>query len=145
MSRIASSGLVRQREPRTRNKAFLGFVSGLSCVACACRGSMRRPVEVAHVKISYPEAGWRAFGHSERAHDWRTVPLCSYDHRTGPNAQHQNRGGDERAWWERLGIYPPTFCAALVAAFEAGESGDKVVRQAAQGAFCYCPDEDLSL
>lgn len=128
MSRIASAGGSRQREPRVRDRAHLGKVARLPCVACLVRGSVVRPVEVAHVKIGYPEEGWRAFGHSEKAHDWRTAPLCSSCHRTGPGGQHQNAGGDERSWWEQLGIFPPAFCEALVGAFSRGEDGLKVCR-----------------
>lgn len=135
MSRIAPFGQVRQRDPRIRDKAYLGFVATLPCIACAVRGRLLKPVEGAHVKVGYPEAGWRAFGHSERAHDRRTVPICAYHHRLGRGAQHQNNGGDERAWWDAMGIYPAALCEALVAAYEAGENGDNVVRRAAAGEF----------
>lgn len=128
MSRIENGWEPRQRDPRVRNREHLGKVARLPCIAHLVRGSMVRPVEVAHIKIGYPEAGWRAFGHSEKAHDWRTAPLCSSCHRTGPGAQHSNAGGDEREWWERLGIYPPAFCEALVAAFAAGADGVAVCR-----------------
>jgi hypothetical protein len=135
MSRIAPQGEIRQREPRIRDKAFLGFVAKLPCVACACRGRLTWPVEVAHIKIGLAAAGWRAFGHSERAHDRRTAPLCTVCHRTGPAAQHANLGGNEADWWERLGIYPPAFCQALADAFEAGYTGRTVIQRAVAGAF----------
>ncbi len=135
MSRIASHGEVRQREPRVRDKGHLGFVAALPCVACARHGRGTWPVEVAHIKIGIPETGWRAFGHAERAHDWRTAPLCSVHHRTGQDAQHQNRRGDERDWWVALGIYPPDFCDALVAARAEGQDGRQVIASAARGKF----------
>lgn len=140
MSRIAFTGAVRQREPRVRDKAYLGFVAGLPCVACACRGGSRKPVEVCHVKVGFPEAGWRAFGHAEKSHDRRAVPLDHHCHRTGPAAQHANLGGDERTFWERLGVYPPTFCAALGEAYDAGTDGAYVVRAAARGAYPFPTD-----
>ena len=140
MSRIASSGQVRQREPRVRDKAHLGRVAKLSCVSCAVRGRSTWPVEVAHIKFGIPAAGWRAFGHAEKAHDFRTAPICSGCHRTDHGAQHQNRDGDEREWWIRIGVYPPAFCAALVAAFAAGTPGMAVVRQAARGGFPWPED-----
>jgi hypothetical protein len=87
------------------------------------------------VKVGFPEAGWRAFGHAEKSHDRRAVPLDPNCHRLGPIAQHANLGGDERTYWERLGVYPPTFCAALVEAYEAGTDGAAVVRRAARGDF----------
>lgn len=131
MSRIASSGATRQREPRVRDKAFLGFVAQLPCVSCICRGLPQRTrTEVAHVKCGFPEAGWRAFGHSERSDDRKTVSLCVECHRTGPAAQHANLGGDERHFWRKLAVYPPALCAALVEAYEQQESGERVIHNA---------------
>jgi hypothetical protein len=87
------------------------------------------------VKCGFAEAGWRAFGHSEKSHDARATPLCADCHQYGPDAQHRNRDGDEAQWWRRRGIYPPAFCGALYAAFQAGESGDWIIRRAARGEF----------
>lgn len=129
MSIVRNDRPLRQREPRVRDKSYLGWVSKLPCISCMTRGTTRFGVHCAHVKISYPEAGWRAFGHSEKSHDRRAVGLCPGCHVHGPNAQHQNRGGDERIWWERLGVYPPDFCQALSDAFDAGEDGARVVRR----------------
>lgn len=135
MSRIDSGGQVRQREPRIRDKAYLRYIALLPCVACMCRGRAYHPVEVCHVKVGFPLSGWRAFGHSEKSHDRRAVPLCARDHREGPAAQHANLGGDERAYWERLGIYPPTFCAALAEAYDGRLEGRFAVQIAARGGF----------
>lgn len=134
MSRIAPMSAVRQREPRVRDKAYLGFVAKLPCIACAVRGVRTWPVEVAHIKCGVPEAGWRAFGASEKSHDARTAPLCRTCHREGPNAQHANRGGSERDWWNSLGIFPPDFCDALRQAYDAGEDGRSVVAEFARSA-----------
>lgn len=136
MSRIAPSGFTRQREPRVRDKVHLGRVAALPCLACAMGGRLRRGVHVAHVRAQYPEPGWREVGKSEKPSDFRTVPLCPPHHMDGPQAQHR---ANEREWYARLGVYPPAFCAALVLAFEHGESGDNVVRQAAAGAFRVAP------
>lgn len=134
MSRIEHSGALRQREPRIRDKPYLGWVKDLPCIACAVRGVIRRGVEAAHCKIGFPDDGWRAFGHAEKSHDWRATPLCTAHHREGEHAQHNNRGGDERAYWERLEVHPPEFCAALYAAFQAGDNGDAVVHKFAAAA-----------
>lgn len=142
VSRIVSSGQVRQREPRVRDRAYLAWVSKLPCIACACRGRRKLGVHVAHIRMGFPaEPGWREFGKAEKPHDHHTAPLCPSCHLDGPQAQHR---GNERAFWLALRIYPPAFCSALVAAYEAVESGDKVVSAAAQGAFCYCPAADAS-
>jgi hypothetical protein len=126
MSMIANTRPVRQREPRVRNKAYLGFIAQLPCIACMVEGITRFSVEVAHVKCGYPEDGWRAFGVQEKPHDERTVPLCTHHHRTGRNAQH---GTDERSWWERLNVHPPALCAALAQAFPDRNSGIAVIRR----------------
>lgn len=134
MSRIAGGSDLRQREPRICDTAHLRRIRKLPCIACAVRGVRTWPVEAAHVKVGYPEAGWRAFGHSERSHDSRALPLCAADHRTGLAAQHGNHGGDERAYWERLGIFPPAICQALVDAFAAGQPGIEVIQRFAAAA-----------
>lgn len=135
---------LRQRDPRVRDKAHLGKVARLPCLACLIRrGAVVRPVEVCHIKIGYPEAGWRAFGHAEKAHDWRTIGMCRNCHREGANAQHQNRGGDERWFWAQLAIYPPDLCAALVDAFAAGATGESVLLRFADKARAEIADRDL--
>lgn len=133
MSRIAPFGQVRQREPRVRDRAYMAWVAQLPCVACACRGRLKRGVHVAHIRAGYPDRpGWREFGKAEKPHDTHTAPLCPGCHLDGPQAQHR---GSERAFWEALGIHPPDFCNALATACLAGESGDNVVRRAAAGEF----------
>lgn len=126
MSAITSSGVLRQREPRVRNKAYLGFVAQCPCLPCAVRGITRRPVQVCHIRMGVPDAGWREFGRSEKPHDFRTFPGCPTCHLYGPGAQHRT---SERDWWAALGIEAPAFCAALYAAFEAGENGAEVVHK----------------
>lgn len=132
MSRVAAFGEVRQREPRVRDKRHLGLVAKLPCIACLVRrGIQMRPVHVAHCRASYPEPGWRQVGAGEKPSDTRTTPLCPSCHLTGKAAQH---GMNEAEFWRRLGIYPPEFCAALVAAFAAGQTGERVVQEfAARG------------
>ena len=133
MSRIVPYGEVRQREPRVRDKAYLGWVARLPCIACACRGRTREGVHVAHIRMGVPGvAGWREVGKSEKPSDHRTAPLCPSCHLDGPDAQHRM---SERAFWERLNIWPPAFCAALQKACISGEDGRQVIRQAARGEF----------
>ena len=135
VSRIETGGALRQRDPRVRDRAYLGWIKDLPCVSCAAQGFTRFGVHAAHVKVGFPEAGWRAFGHAEKSHDRQATPLCADCHQYGPDAQHRNRNGDERAWWERRKVYPPAFCEALRGAYESGEPGSWVVRRAARGEF----------
>lgn len=140
MSYVPNDRPLRQREPRVRDKAYLGWLhDGLACVSCSVHGRYGRAEHAAHIKVGFPEAGWRAFGHAEKSHDSRAAPLCASCHQHGSDAQHKNRGGDERSWWERLGVYPPDFCEALYAAFQNGEDGNAVIRKAGRGEFPF-PD-----
>lgn len=142
MSQIDNFGRLRQREPRARDKAHLGRVARLCCLACLIRrGARVRPVQVAHIRAGYPgEPGWREVGKSEKPSDFRTAPLCVRCHLDGPDAQHR---ANEREWWERLGIHPPTLCVALVEAFGRGDSGDKVVEEFADRARRTCVGRGL--
>lgn len=116
---------LRQRDPRIRDKAHLGKVARLPCLACLIRrGARVGPVHVAHIRSQYPEEGWREVGKAEKPHDWRTAPLCVRCHLDGPDAQHRT---NEREWWAQLSVYPPALCAALVEAFAVGGNGLSVI------------------
>lgn len=144
MSQVGNFGALRQREPRVRDKRHLGLVARLPCLACRIRrGAWVRPVQVAHIRIGFPEEeGWREVGKSEKPSDFRTAPLCVRCHLDGPDAQHRM---NERDWWERLGVYPPDFCRALVEAFSRGQSGENVVAQFADRAIRACAGRGPSL
>lgn len=104
-------------EKRQTDPAYLQWLRRQRCVICAREGRRQAaPTEAAHVRCGYAgEPGWKPTGMMARPHDWRAVPLCSDHHREGPDAQHKS---NERAWWERHGLYPPTLCAELRAQFE---------------------------
>ena len=69
----------------------------LPCLKCGME-----PSEAAHVKYSCAALG-KTNKLGRRPDDCDAVPLCSGDHRLARDAQHQ---GNERLWWERLGINP---------------------------------------
>lgn len=121
--------MLRQREPRTRDKAYKGFIAALPCIACARDGVTRYGVEVAHVRHGFP--GWRPTGMAEKPSDFRCVPICAEHHRTAPDAQHQMR---EDRWWARLGVNPVTLCADLVLAFPDVVMGEVVIMDHAMAA-----------
>ncbi len=102
-----------QRQPRVREPAYLNWIRSLPCLNC---GKPPRS-EAAHIRAGYPADGWRPTGMQERPSDRRTAPLCRSCHRDGPKAQH---AAGERSWWEARGIYPPSLCAQLSEAYEAG-------------------------
>ena len=136
MTRIQSSGALRQREPRVRNAKHMGLVARLPCLGCLTqRGTLVRPVHVCHIRTGFHgEDGWRAVGAGEKPSDFRTWPGCPRCHLVD---QH---GGSERAFWRALRIYPPAFCAALVKDFSRGGDGMLVLRLAATGKFPWPPE-----
>lgn len=115
--------LANKKHPRERDNAHLAFVRRLPCIAC---GDWP-PSQAAHVRSGYSEDGWAPTGMAQKPSDWRTLPLCGSCHLTGPKAQHK---ANERAWWERLGIHPPSVCTALYAASGSLEAGVAIVRAA---------------
>jgi hypothetical protein len=130
MSEWTGDYQIDQRTPREHDRPYMGFVASLCCVSCLITtGRIVRPVQVAHCRANYPEAGefWRPVGMQEKPHDRRTMPLCVKCHLDGRNAQHKNRSGGEQNWWALLGVYPPDLCAALSAAFDSGGSGMTVL------------------
>lgn len=115
---IRSSG---QRQPRVKDPVYLNWIRRLPCVICGARLA-----EAAHVRAGYSTEGWEPTGMAQKPHDWRTVPLCRFCHREGPDAQHN---ANERQWWSNHGIDPPDLCRALRAAFEADQDGEIVLRR----------------
>jgi hypothetical protein len=84
-------------EPRRhRNKAHLKFVAGHPCLICD-----RQPADAHHIRYAQP----RALG--RKSSDEFTVPLCRIHHRE------LHRVGDERTWWQRVGIDPLAVARAL--------------------------------
>lgn len=106
--------MLRQRQPRVRNKAYLGWIARLPCVTCG-----REPVECAHVRMAAPEVGKRQCGKGEKPSDWWALPLCPGCHRLDPNAQHTM---GEREWWEARDIDPIQVCLTLQALHDQPDS-----------------------
>lgn len=106
------------RQPRARDAAFLSWLRRAPCLVCAILGEPQTTrTEAAHIRRSYPEPGWRPVGGAEKPSDLRAIPLSAWWHRLAPNSQHAE---DSAAWYEQFGIYPPSVCAELKAAQEAG-------------------------
>ena len=102
------------RQPRKRDAAFLNWLRRAPCLVCAIRGTAQVDrTEAAHVRRAYPEPGWRPVGGAEKPSDVRALPQCRACH----VEQHQH---DNHGFYSDLGIYPPTVCAELKAAQEAG-------------------------
>jgi hypothetical protein len=74
---------------RRRHKAHLHHVAQQSCLICA-----RKPSDPHHLRFMQPR------GLGLKVSDEFAVPLCRMHHRQAHHA------GDERAWWQTMGIDP---------------------------------------
>src|SRR4051794_19472790 len=81
---------------RMRDRDHLNFVSAQPCLVCA-----RSPADAHHLKFAQGPALAR------KVSDEFTVPLCRSHHRE------LHRRGDERLWWQQLGIDPLLTASAL--------------------------------
>jgi hypothetical protein len=86
---IDKSVLAVSAPHRYRNKEHLRYITLQPCLVCA-----RRPSDAHHLNFAQP----RALG--RKASDEFTVPLCRTHHRAA------HRAGDERTWWNTMGIDP---------------------------------------
>lgn len=123
------------RDPRERDRRYLGWVARLPCVACMVRGKINREVQVAHLRAGSEAHGKRPTGGAEKPSDRWTLPLCQ-PHHTGDRrkvdlTQHNM---NELEFWEALGIDPFGLCLALRSAYEAGTPGIAVISAAAGAA-----------
>lgn len=108
-----------QRDPRQYHADHLAFVRSLPCVACL----NDIETEAAHIKYGDPRAAKRPAGYGEKPSDEWVVPLCGNDHR----AQHK---GNERAFWQTIGIDPVFVALALWRVSGDHEAGEQIVRNA---------------
>jgi ERF superfamily len=88
--------IVISKPVRERDRNHLRFVASQPCLLCG-----RTPSDAHHIK--YAEA--RAIG--RKVSDKFTVPVCRLHHRE------LHRRGNERAWWETLGVDPLATAAKL--------------------------------
>jgi len=86
---VDKSALTIGEPRRYRNKEHLRLVAQQACLVCG-----RKPSDPHHLRFMQP----RALG--RKVSDEFAVPLCRTHHREAHCA------GDERAWWEQVGIDP---------------------------------------
>lgn len=116
---------LRQRQPRVRDKAYLGWVAKLPCLpTMILEGRQRTDVQVCHLRMSSLKHGKRQTGGAEKPSDVWVIPMRVFWHLDGPAAQHRI---GEPAFFDMLGINPFDFCIDLRAAYEAGLSGQVVI------------------
>jgi len=90
------------RRPRVKEGGHLAFIRELPCVITG-----GYPVEAAHIRYMDMDYGKRGSGAAEKPDDRFCVPLTPNMHR----AQHAR--GDERAFWEGVGLDPIAIALAL--------------------------------
>lgn len=105
---FSMSPVTTRKRPAVKDADHLKWLHELPCVVTG-----RRPIEAAHINYADPAYGKRERGKSEKADDRWTVPLCREEHAK------QHRMGDERAYWNSVGVDPLKVAAALY-----GVSGD---------------------
>jgi hypothetical protein len=126
---VLQSEAPNHRQPRERHNGHLAFIRRGLCLSCLVEGAAQTgPTRAAHIRCSYPEKGWSPTGKGVKPSDWRTLPLCDWCHTEAPHAQHNSK---EKDWWGRLGIYPPTACAAFKAGFENNQDPAEIARKIA--------------
>lgn len=119
---IPSTAFARtsRKQPREESGDHLDFIRSLPCVVTGRTDG----VDAAHIR--YPDLlfGKRATGKGEKPSDCWTVPLQRDQHRD------QHLHGDERAWWEGIGIDPLQVALALHRISGDAEMGCLIVREA---------------
>jgi hypothetical protein len=125
-----------QRDPRVRDRNYLGWVAQLPCLACMVHGKVKWGVHVAHLRAGSEEHGKRPTGKAEKPSDMWTLPLCP-PHHTGDSrvtsvTQH---GMGELEFWRAFGIDDPfQVCLDLHRAYQTGgrrTEGISVITKAA--------------
>lgn len=91
-----------KKRPAQKDADYLKWLHELPCIVTGTR-----PVEAAHVSYADPAYGKRERGKSEKTDDRWAVPLCKSEH------DRQHHMGDERAYWQSVGIDPLKVALAL--------------------------------
>lgn len=123
---------LRQREPRRRDSAYLGWIARAPCVACLVTGrGLKYGVQVAHLRMASHAHGKRDTGGAEKPSDIWTTPLCPSHHQHGREAQHVM---GERRFWEWLAVDPFDLCLELRGAYEIGGLPGPIIARHASAA-----------
>lgn len=108
LKRAGTADLPQQPRQPTGD-ADLKFLSLVRLLPCLCCGL--EPSEAAHVRFASAAFG-KASGLQKKPADRWALPLCAGCHRLNRDAQHN---GNEREFWDRLGIDALPTCVALYA------------------------------
>lgn len=86
---------LRQRQPRLLDPGFLAFLREKKCCTCGRAPLPAKPtgIHAAHIRIGL-------FAKGMKPHDKHAVPMCSWCHLDGPEAQHSMNETEFWAMWE---------------------------------------------
>lgn len=107
-----------QRRPRVELPEHLAFIRTLPCIVRGVWG-----VHAAHVSYPEPLLAKYAKGISSKVDDYWTVPLCEEEHR-------KQHSGNERKYWEGVGIDPLLYALRLYSVSGDYQSGCQIVTAA---------------
>lgn len=93
--------VLRQRQPRKEDPAWLALVRKMPCTVCGRPG----PNDPAHLRTAAPQYRKKPTGMQEKPDDCWVLPLC----RTHHDEQHR---GNELSFWRRHG-FPDPFAVAM--------------------------------
>jgi hypothetical protein len=96
---------------------YLDFIRQLPCIVTG-----RRPVEAAHISYAEHRYGKLGRGKGAKESDCWAVPLSPDEHRR------QHGMGNERAYWQSVGIDPCVVAAFLFIAYPSHERAMLVIR-----------------
>ena len=99
---FSQSPLSLKKRPAQKDADHLKWLHELPCIVTGTR-----PVDAAHVNYADPAYGKRERGKSEKTDDKFAVPLCRVEH------DRQHHMGDERVYWQSVGIDPLKVALAL--------------------------------
>lgn len=113
-----------QRQPRERDPGYLAFLRRLPCIAGLLGdGDCEGATQAAHLRFSDHKQGRTNPGLQSKPSDRHATPLCAGHHLRDQHA------GEERAFWNRLGIDPGDLSNALYAAYLNDGDGSKVLQR----------------
>lgn len=105
------------RQPRLHDEKHLAFIRTLPCLVTGDNVS----VEAAHIRYSDARIAKVNAGVGAKPHDMFTVPLSGEAHRR------QHTVGNERKFWDQVGIDPILYALALYAVSGDHERGCQIV------------------
>ena len=106
-----------QKQPRVHDEKHLAFIRQLPCLIC----NDNTATEAAHIRYSDARIGKVNAGVGAKPHDKYTVPLCGDCHR----AQHTK--GNERRFWNAVGIDPILIALELYSVSGKTEEAERII------------------